>query len=69
MQPLHNPISQVVYAGHGAHVQHSWVAGRQLLNNGKLQTLDESKIIRSAQAWRAKIASNANPTTSAKELA
>lgn len=69
MQPLHNPISQVVYAGHGAHVQHSWVAGRHLLNDGKLQTLDEAQIIRRAQAWRGKIASNANPTKSAKELA
>jgi 5-methylthioadenosine/S-adenosylhomocysteine deaminase len=68
MQPLHNPISQVVYAGHGAHVQHSWVAGRQLLNDGKLQTLDEAKIIRRAQTWREKIASTAESTTSAKEL-
>jgi 5-methylthioadenosine/S-adenosylhomocysteine deaminase len=63
MQPLHNPISQVVYAGHGAHVEHSWVAGRCLLNNGKLQTIDESEIIRTAQAWRRKIADSNDPTS------
>ncbi len=67
MQPLHNPISQVVYAGHGAHVQHSWVAGRCLLNNGKLQTLDEPQIIRTAQAWRAKIAGSKSDTAYPKD--
>lgn len=67
MQPLHNPISQVVYAGHGAHVQHSWVAGRCLLNNGKLQTLDEPQIIRTAQAWRAKIAGSTSDTEYPKD--
>jgi 5-methylthioadenosine/S-adenosylhomocysteine deaminase len=56
MQPVYNPLSQVVYAGHGAHVDQSWIAGRLVLKDGKLTTLDETAVLQRAAQWRDKIA-------------
>jgi len=56
MQPVYNPLSQVVYAGHGAHVDQSWIAGRLVLKDGKLTTLDETAVLERAAQWRDKIA-------------
>lgn len=56
MQPVHNPLSQVIYAGHGYHVTHSWIGGNNVLLNRQLMTLDETRITRAAEAWREAIA-------------
>ncbi|WP_073274496.1 TRZ/ATZ family hydrolase [Microbulbifer donghaiensis] len=55
-QPLHDPISQLIYTGGGHNVSDVWVAGRQLLKSRKLQTLNEAEVIQRAQHWRARIA-------------
>lgn len=54
--PLYDPASQLVYACGREAVDHVWVAGKQLLNHRKLTTLDEAKLIQTANEWRAKIA-------------
>ncbi|MFZ1576138.1 MAG: TRZ/ATZ family hydrolase [Chromatiaceae bacterium] len=56
-QPIHNPLSQLVYAANGSQVRHVWVAGRQLLRDGQPTTLDSQEILDEARAWRARIAS------------
>ena len=56
-QPIHNPLSQLVYAANGSQVRHVWVAGRQLLRDGQPTTLDSQEILNEARAWRARIAS------------
>jgi hypothetical protein len=43
-------------------VSHNWVAGKILLKDGKLQTLNESSLIRSAQRWRDKTVPDQSPT-------
>lgn len=54
-QPLYNVISQLVYATGRDKVSDVWVAGKQLLKNRQLTTLNESKVIADARQWAAKI--------------
>ncbi|MDG1484802.1 MAG: TRZ/ATZ family hydrolase [Porticoccaceae bacterium] len=56
MQPLYNPASQLVYCNAGSQVSYSWVAGKPLLNEGQLQTMNHQSLIQAATEWRNKIA-------------
>ncbi|WP_237065448.1 TRZ/ATZ family hydrolase [Microbulbifer guangxiensis] len=55
-QPLHDPVSQLIYTASGHNVSDVWVAGRQLLAGRKLTTLNEDELVQRAQGWRARIA-------------
>ena len=55
-QPLYHAISQLVYATGRDKVSDVWVAGRHLLKDRQLTTLDESAIIENARDWQQKIA-------------
>ena len=50
-QPVHHVISQVIYAASSSQVSDVWVAGRRLLENGTLTTLDEQRILNKAAEW------------------
>ncbi|RJQ48300.1 MAG: TRZ/ATZ family hydrolase [Gammaproteobacteria bacterium] len=54
-QPLYDPVSQLVYAAGRHQVTDVWVAGRRLLRERKLTTLDEQAILARAAQWRDKI--------------
>lgn len=54
-QPLYFPISQIVYAASRNQVTDVWVAGKQLMKDRKLLTLDETELLKKAQAWGSKI--------------
>ncbi|MDB9969441.1 TRZ/ATZ family hydrolase [Porticoccaceae bacterium] len=54
-KPLYNHASQLVYSNAGSQVTHSWVAGKALLRERSLVTLDEDNLIRRADAWRNQI--------------
>ena len=54
-QPLYNPISDLVYAASRHQVTDVWVAGRRLLRNRALTTLDSREICRKAAVWREKM--------------
>lgn len=54
-QPVYDPISTLVYATSRNQVEHVWVAGRQLLHNRKLTTVDETSIHKNSVEWRDKI--------------
>ncbi|MBX3710186.1 MAG: TRZ/ATZ family hydrolase [Gammaproteobacteria bacterium] len=56
-QPVYHPVSQIVYATPRSQVTDVWVAGKQLLKNRELTTLDEKELIKKAQTWRKKIKS------------
>lgn len=57
-QPLYNPASQLIYTNSGSQVSHSWVAGKMLLENRKLCTINERSLIQTTEQWRKKIHSN-----------
>lgn len=54
-QPLYHPVSQLVYATGRDKVSDVWVAGRHLLKDRALTTLDETELKAKAAAWQQKI--------------
>jgi len=54
-QPLYHAISQIVYAASRNQVTDVWIAGKKVLENRKLLTLDETEILNKAKSWRNKI--------------
>ena len=54
-QPLYHPVSQLVYAGGRDKVTDVWVAGRHLLKQRALTTLDETELLAKAAAWQQRI--------------
>ena len=54
-QPLYHVISQLVYASGRHQVSDVWVAGRHVVKEGVLTTLDEHDILSKAQVWQGKI--------------
>ncbi|MEM7207145.1 MAG: TRZ/ATZ family hydrolase [Pseudomonadota bacterium] len=57
LQPVYDPVSHLVYAAGRDDVSNVWVAGKQLLEDARLTTIDESAVIAEAKQWRDKIAS------------
>ncbi len=55
-QPLYHPISQLVYACGREQVRHVWVAGRALVSEGNLTTLDGERLLNRATYWQRRIA-------------
>jgi 5-methylthioadenosine/S-adenosylhomocysteine deaminase len=53
--PLYHPVSQIVYATSRNQVTDTWVAGKQLMKNRELLTLDEKEIKDKARYWAEKI--------------
>jgi 5-methylthioadenosine/S-adenosylhomocysteine deaminase len=54
-QPLYNVLSQIVYASGREQVTHSFVAGRALMRDRILTSLDEAAILSRAAEWRERI--------------
>jgi 5-methylthioadenosine/S-adenosylhomocysteine deaminase len=55
-QPLYDPVSQLVYATGRDKVSDVWVAGKQLLNNRQLLTIDADNVLERSGLWRDKLA-------------
>ncbi len=56
-QPLYDPVSQIVYACGREQVSDVWVAGKQLLKQGELTTINQDACIKESKHWRDKIKS------------
>jgi 5-methylthioadenosine/S-adenosylhomocysteine deaminase len=57
--PCYHPLSHLVYAASREAVTDVWVAGRRLLDQGRLTTLDVGALIAKAHQWQIKIAPQA----------
>ena len=55
--PLYDPVSHLVYSCSREQVSDVWVAGKHVLKNRILTSLDESIIRQQARAWSRKIGS------------
>lgn len=53
--PLYHPASQLVYAANRNQVTDVWVAGKQLMKNRELLTLDINELKEKAIAWQKKL--------------
>lgn len=51
-QPVHNVISEVIYAASSRQFTDLWVAGRRLMANGNLTTLDLASVVENARGWQ-----------------
>ncbi len=56
-RPLYDPVSQIVYASGRNQVTDVWVAGKQLMKNRTLTTINEDIVLRKTQDWQEKIQS------------
>jgi 5-methylthioadenosine/S-adenosylhomocysteine deaminase len=54
-QPVYNPVSQIVYAAHSEQVTDVWIAGKRVLKQGQLSTLDPVQLIEKAGYWKERI--------------
>jgi len=54
--PLHHVLPQLVYATQREQVSDVWVAGHQLLNRGRLTTLDGVSVLRQTRRWQRRLA-------------
>ncbi|MEW5756711.1 MAG: TRZ/ATZ family hydrolase [Pseudomonadota bacterium] len=53
--PVYNPISQIVYTAGRNQVTDVWVAGKRLLKDRRLTTLDEAEMRAKAREWQARL--------------
>lgn len=54
-QPVYHPASQLVYAAGRDQVTDVWVAGRHLLKQGELTTLDTHTLLAKARQWQQRL--------------
>ncbi len=54
--PLYDPASQLVYTDSSRHTTHVWVAGKTLLDDGELTTVDTGFLERQTREWQLNIA-------------
>ncbi|MDH5778666.1 MAG: TRZ/ATZ family hydrolase [Gammaproteobacteria bacterium] len=55
-EPVYNPISQLVYATGRERVTDVWVAGKHLLKDRQLTTIDVDDVVNKARQWQQKLA-------------
>lgn len=53
--PIYNPISQLIYTANRSQVSHVWVAGKILLKDKELMTIDTNKLKEEVQVWQRKL--------------
>ncbi len=54
-QPLYDPISQIVYSSTRDQITDVWVAGKPLMENRQLTTVDSVQTMETVKQWRKKI--------------
>jgi len=53
--PVYHPVSHIIYSCNRNQVSDVWIAGKHLLKDRALTTLDEQKILRKTAVWNDKI--------------
>ena len=53
--PVYHPVSHIIYNCNRNQITDVWIAGKHLLKDRALTTLDEQKILRKTAAWNDKI--------------
>lgn len=62
-QPVYDPVSMIVYAAGRHQISDVWVAGKSLLRDHKLVTLDSRAIRDTAKAWGERIGAERHATS------
>lgn len=56
LQPLYDPLAQLIHGAADTRVSHVWVAGQCLLDDGRATRFDEAEILARTDYWREQIA-------------
>ncbi len=59
-QPLYNPVSQLIYAADAHCVTHSWIAGKTVMSERALHTINLEQIGAKAREWANRIRTQAS---------
>ncbi|MBM3346679.1 MAG: amidohydrolase family protein, partial [Betaproteobacteria bacterium] len=59
LSPCYHPVSHLVYAAGREHVSDVWVAGRRVVRDRTLTTLDTARLQAKASLWQSRLAENA----------
>jgi len=65
-QPLHNPLSQLVYACNGSQVTHSWIDGQIVMRDRSLTQIDITGLSKRIENWQQRLQSHTSIATQAK---
>jgi 5-methylthioadenosine/S-adenosylhomocysteine deaminase len=65
LTPLYDVVSHLVYAATHSNVDDVWVAGRCLMHQRQLQTVDMAQVRRTAREWQNKVAAAASADAAA----
>ena len=60
LQPVYNPVSQLVYACTSQHVSHVWIAGEAVVTERRLNQMNLPLLSQKAADWRAKISADSS---------
>jgi 5-methylthioadenosine/S-adenosylhomocysteine deaminase len=55
LQPLYDPVAQLIHSDADSNVSHVWVAGRCLLANREPTLFDGEEVVRRARRWQTRI--------------
>ena len=55
LQPIYNPVSTLVYSCDRNHVTHTWCAGKLLMEDRRLVSLNSSQLRHSTERWQERI--------------
>ncbi len=54
-QPIYDAISTLVYSANSSQISDVWVAGKPLMKNHTLTTIDEAALLKKVKQWQAKV--------------
>ncbi len=54
-RPVYDPVSQIIYSGHRDQIAQVWVAGRRVVRDRQLTTLDLADLRQSSEDWAQRI--------------
>jgi 5-methylthioadenosine/S-adenosylhomocysteine deaminase len=58
--PIHRPEATLLYTASGSRVRHAWIAGRHVLDDRRLTTMDETDIATRAAGWSQRLSAHGN---------
>ena len=57
-QPLYNPVSQLIYTSDRSQISDLWVAGKHLMKDRQLTTIDLQAVLSNSNEWQQKLKQN-----------
>ncbi len=53
--PAHNPLASLIYSSSGVRATHVWINGRPVLDDGRITTIDEQRLLTDAASLASRL--------------